>query len=71
VNTLDAIRARLLVIAADATTAAEALNGAAVDYLPAELPRLQMALDAVSERLAELLERLAVGIDPQTGRAGP
>jgi hypothetical protein len=68
VNTLEAIRSRLLDIAADATTAAEALDGAAADYLPAALPRLLTALDAVGERQGELLERLAVGVDPQ--RAG-
>jgi hypothetical protein len=66
VNTLDAIRSRLLAIAGDATTAAQALDGAAVDFLEPELPRLLMALDAVGERLAELLERLAVGVHPDS-----
>jgi hypothetical protein len=48
-----------------ATTAAEALDAGSVDFLPGELARLPGALDGVSERLADVCERLAAGVDPQ------
>jgi hypothetical protein len=36
-----------------------------VDFLPGELARLPGALDGVSERLGDICERLAAGVDPQ------
>jgi hypothetical protein len=37
-----------------------------VDFLPPEVARLLGALDGVSERLADICERLAAGMDPQS-----
>jgi hypothetical protein len=65
----DTIRYRLEAIAAVAQTAAEALGGAALDFLPAELERFAVQLESVEARLADITDRLAVGVDPQ--RAGP
>jgi hypothetical protein len=36
-----------------------------VDFLPPEVDRLPGALDGVSERVADICERLAAGVDPQ------
>jgi hypothetical protein len=65
------IRHRLQEIATAATTAAEALDGAAVDFLPPELARVLGRLDGVQERLEEACGLLALGVDPQPeGRRG-
>jgi hypothetical protein len=61
---LDAVKSLLRRIAVDATCAAEALEAAAVDFLPPDLARLAAALDAVSERLNGICERLSAGVDP-------
>jgi hypothetical protein len=63
------LRARLQEIAATATTAAEALDAGSLDFLPGELARLLAGIDGVAERLADICERLAAGVDPQ-GRCG-
>jgi hypothetical protein len=67
-NALDAIRTRLLCIAATAETAAVALGAGAVDWLPPELERFALQLERVGARLADITDRLAVGVDPQGGR---
>jgi hypothetical protein len=64
-TTLASLRRRLHEIAATASTAAEALDACGVDFLPGELARLLGALDGVAERLADVCERLAAGVDPQ------
>jgi hypothetical protein len=64
-NPLDAVRHRLQESAATAATAAEALNACAVDLLSPELGRLAGALDGIAGRLADVCDRLSVGIDPQ------
>jgi hypothetical protein len=68
-NTLDAIRHRLLAIAEHARTSAEALAGAALDFLPPELDRFARQLESVEARLAEITDRLSAGVDPQRARA--
>jgi hypothetical protein len=60
VNAVEAIRRRLLEISATADTAAGALDGAAVDFLPPELARHLAALEAVAARLDDVCERLAL-----------
>jgi hypothetical protein len=67
---LDAVRQRLQEIATTATTAAEALDTCACDWLAPELGRLLGRLDAVAEGLADVCDRLSAGIDPQVGRPG-
>jgi hypothetical protein len=42
----------------------------AVDFLPPEVARLLGALDGVSERLGDVCERLAAGVDPQGNCTG-
>jgi hypothetical protein len=42
-----------------------------VDFLPPEVARLLGALDGVAERLADICERLAAGVDPQGGPTVP
>jgi hypothetical protein len=64
-NALDAIRDHLQAIAATATLAAEALGAGAVDWLPPELDRFAHQLERVGARLADITDRLAVGVDPQ------
>jgi hypothetical protein len=64
-NALDTIRTRLLAIAATAETAAGALGAGAVDWMPAELDRFALQLERVGARLADITDRLAVGVDPQ------
>jgi hypothetical protein len=69
--TLALIRHRLQEIATAATTAAEALDGAAVDYLDPEVLRLLWQLDHIEARLAKVCDRLSAGVDPQPeGRRG-
>jgi hypothetical protein len=68
-NSLDEIRHRLQEIATTASTAAEALDASACDFLPPELARLAGALDGIAERLDAVCERLAAGVDPQGGTA--
>jgi hypothetical protein len=60
-----ALRDRLREVAATATTAAEALDDGSVDFLAPEVARLLGALDGVAERLVDICERLAAGVDPQ------
>jgi hypothetical protein len=62
---LDVLRSRMEEIAATATTAAEALDAGRVDYLEPGIARLLGAVDAVADRMADLCDRLAVGVDPQ------
>jgi hypothetical protein len=64
-NALDAVRTRLQQVSATAALAAEVLGGATLDFLPPELERFVMQLDAVAGRLEDICERLAVGVDPQ------
>jgi hypothetical protein len=64
----DALHQRLLAIAAQALTAAEALDASVCDLLPGELAHLPGALDAVSGRLGGDCERLSVGVDSQRAR---
>jgi hypothetical protein len=64
------LRARLHEIAGLASTAAEALDAGRVDFLPPEVARLLGALDGVSERLADIWERLAAGVDPKERHRG-
>jgi hypothetical protein len=64
-TTLASLRQRLQEIAATATTAAEALDAGSVDFLAPEVARLLGALDGVAERLADICDRLAAGVDPQ------
>jgi hypothetical protein len=54
--------------ASTAETAAGALGAGAVDWLPPELERFAVQLDAIAGRLEDVCERLSVGVDPQ--RAG-
>jgi hypothetical protein len=65
VSTLYAIRERLQEIAASASIAAQALDAGRLDFLPPELSRLLGALDGVRDRLADVCDRLAEGVDPQ------
>jgi hypothetical protein len=67
-SALNAIRDHLLFIAAVAQTAAEALDGAALDFPPPELERFSQQLGAVEERLEDVIDRLAVGVDLQAAR---
>ena len=62
---LDAVRTRLQEISATATLAAEALGAGGVDWMPAELDRFAIQLERVEARLADITDRLAVGVDPQ------
>ncbi len=62
---LDAVRQRLQEISTTAATAAEALDGAAVDFLDGELSRLLGRLDELAGRLCDVCEHLAAGVDPQ------
>jgi hypothetical protein len=58
----------------NATTAAEALGAGSLDFLPGELARLLAGLDAAGDRLRDVCERLAAGVDPQgrcDGRGTP
>jgi hypothetical protein len=64
-NALGTTRHRLLAIAEHARTSAEALAGAALDFLPPELDRFALQLERVEARLADITDRLAVGVDPQ------
>jgi hypothetical protein len=66
-NALDAVLDRLHHIAATASLAARALDGASVDWLPPELERFAMQLEGVAARLVDVRERLSVGVDPQRG----
>jgi hypothetical protein len=66
----DAVRHRLQEISATAALAAEAIGGAVLDFLPAELERFARQLDAVAGRLEDVCERLAVGVDPQRDPEG-
>jgi hypothetical protein len=65
VSTTEAIRGKLLEISATADTAAGALDGARVDFLPPELDRHLAALDALAQRLEDICEHLSAGVDPQ------
>ena len=56
------VRTRLQQISDTAGLAAEALDGGAVDWMPAELDRFALQLDAVFARLVDVCERLAVGV---------
>jgi hypothetical protein len=60
-----ALRHKLEEISTSASIAAQALEGCACDWLPAELGRLLGRLDAVAEGLADVCDRLSAGIDPQ------
>ena len=53
-----------------AASPTEALDACFVDFLPPEVARLLGALDGVAERLADICERLAAGVDPQGNCAG-
>jgi hypothetical protein len=66
-SALEHVRTRLQEISATASLAARALDGAAVDWLPPELDRFAMQLEAVAARLVDVCERLSVGVDPQRG----
>jgi hypothetical protein len=68
--TVNDLRERLQEISATASIAAQALDGG-LDYLPGELPRLLMGLDAAHDRLQDVCERLAAGVDPQGATEGP
>jgi hypothetical protein len=50
-STFGALRHRLQEIATSATTAAEALDGCACDFLPPELHRFLVRLDALQANL--------------------
>jgi hypothetical protein len=63
-SALDAVLDRLHQIAATASLAARALDGATVDWLPPELERFAVQLDAIAGRLEDVCERLSVGVDP-------
>jgi hypothetical protein len=65
---LRAVRVRLHAIAGAAGLAGRALEGGRVDFLPPELDRFAMQLDAVAARLVDVCERLSVGVDPQGAR---
>jgi hypothetical protein len=62
---LEHVRTRLEEISATAGLAAEALGGGTVDWMPAELDRFAHQLERVEARLADVCDRLAVGLDPQ------
>jgi hypothetical protein len=64
-SALDTIRQRLHTIAAVAQTAAEALDGAAVDFLSPELDRFARQIESVETRLEDITDRLSAGVDPQ------
>jgi hypothetical protein len=64
-TTLASLRDRFREVAATASTAAEALDACSLDFLAPEVARLLGALDGVSERLADICERLAAGVDSQ------
>jgi hypothetical protein len=60
----DALRARLDAISAATGTAAEALDGAAVDLAEGTLDQLLTELLTLSGRLELVLDRLAGAADP-------
>ena len=45
--------------------------GAALDYLSPELDRFALQLERVGARLADIVDRLAVGVDPQRACPNP
>jgi hypothetical protein len=58
-----------------ASTAAEALDAGRVDFLDGELARYQGRLDVLALRLADVCDRLSVGVNstqamPMSSRAG-
>jgi hypothetical protein len=63
-TTADLIRTRLDAIAAAAQTAAEALDGAALDLCPGTLAEILSELEALDVRLDLALDRLASAVDP-------
>jgi hypothetical protein len=66
----DTTRHRLPAIATQAQTAAEALDGAALDFPPPEMDRFALQLDSIGSRLEGVCERLSVGVDPQRSAPG-
>lgn len=61
----DAIRDRLLALAAQAQTAAEALTAAQrLDLSPEDQAKLLSSLDRLALQLGDVTERLAGGVDP-------
>jgi hypothetical protein len=64
-DTLASLKAKLHEISTTAAVAAEALDAGRVDFLAPEVDRLVGTLDILAGRLADVCDRLAVGVDPQ------
>jgi hypothetical protein len=63
-NLADAIRQRLDILAAASATAAQALDGAALDLPEGALAELLGELEAPAGRLDLVCDRLGAGVDP-------
>jgi hypothetical protein len=70
-NALDTIRTHLLAIAATAETAAEALDGADVDWTSAAVERFVGQMGAVADRLEGVCDLLSTGVFAGAQEKGP